>query len=120
MAILLEDLFDLLANQPLPDVSVDPLAICAAPPLNLAAAQAHFASRFADLERIDLLAPPQVQGRMQTCQVELTAEVTARLRQRAKAAGSGHFCCAAICLGVDPGAMDGARGCHLWLDAGGP
>ena len=91
MAILLEDLFDLLANQPLPDVLVDPVAICAAPPLNLAAAQAHFASRFADLERIDLLAPPQVQGRMQTCQAELTAEVTARLRQRAKAAGAGTF-----------------------------
>lgn len=91
MAVLLEDLADLLNGVPLAPVHVDPEAICATPPLDLALARAHFAARFSEFEKIDVLEPRQTLRRMQTCRANFPADLTAALRNRGKAAGAGVF-----------------------------
>lgn len=91
MAVLLEDLADLLAAKSLPPVDAAPAGICATPPLDVTAARAHFAARFAEFEKIDLLDLHRAPGRMHSCRVDLPATVTAALRSRARRAGAGTF-----------------------------
>ncbi|HRK42997.1 MAG TPA: amino acid adenylation domain-containing protein [Gemmobacter sp.] len=91
MAVLLEDLADLLCAKPLAAGEAAHSVICAAPPLDEAAAQTHFAARFGEFEKIDLLDLHRTPGRMQSCRVDLPAEVTAALRSRARKAGAGTF-----------------------------
>ncbi|MBL8562553.1 MAG: hypothetical protein JNN06_09745, partial [Gemmobacter sp.] len=91
MAVLLEELADLLSGKPLPPLDTPFETICATPPLDLAAARTHFATRFGAFEKLDLLEPHRVPGRMQSCRADLPEAVTVALRSRAKAAGAGTF-----------------------------
>ena len=91
MAVLLEELGDLLAGASLLPVDPDALRAFHAAQALPAGAEAHFAARLADFERADLLADVPPSGRMLLHHQTVPPDLVMPLRARAKAAGAGLF-----------------------------